>query len=547
MIINHNLSAMNTHRQLGLNNSQTSKSLEKLSSGLRINNAGDDAAGLAISEKMRAQIRGLNMASKNTQDAISLVQTAEGALQETHNILQRMRELAVQSASDTNEESVDRAALQAEFKQLQAEIDNIAATTRFNDQNLIDGTFQKNHLTLTVDADKLTSGSGTTTQAFVQSINGLNVQTANYLGVNKITVTATAARDAEVTDPGVVNSGTVTGSGSMIGALTGVTITWSGAVTSEHNGNTYRLEVAGSDATNMTFHLMDSDNNIVSSIQNVDTTQWYGPALSGSGSGGNAGKLNFVGVGTLTVGMDSGTRIEAKDVDALVNMGNIKIAINNSGQDQVVTPAVKGAVTFTLNGESVTLYKGDDTVNFTQAGVSFKIDALSDLDLQLTGSGSGSGINHTLNLAGSATSGFYANLEIKQYEGAGMIIQTGANQGDELRLNIDAMSTYMLGVNFSRIDTQEAASKAITEVNNAINIVSTQRASLGAISNRLSHKTANLDTSAENLQAAESRIRDVDMAKEMMLFTQKNILTQAATAMLAQANQLPQNVLQLLR
>ena len=271
MIINHNISALNTHRQLNANTNAVQSSLEKLSSGMKINRAGDDAAGLAISEKMRAQIRGLEMATKNAQDGISLIQTAEGALNETHAILQRMRELAVQAASDTNEDEVDRAAIQGEVEALIEELNAITTRTEFNTQTLLDGSFE-----------------------------------------NKI------------------------------------------------------------------FHI-------------------------------------------------------------------------------------------------------------------------------------------------------------------------GANKGQAITVSIDEMSASALGVENVSLATQSGADEAIETINDAINTVSTQRAGLGAIQNRLEHTINNLGASAENLTAAESRIRDVDMAKEMMEFTKNNILTQAAQAMLAQANQVPQGVLQLLR
>lgn len=272
MRINHNISALNTYRQLSFNNTQTAKNLEKLSSGYRINRAGDDAAGLAISEKMRGQIRGLEMATKNAQDGISLIQTAEGALNETHAILQRIRELAVQAANDTNTDN-DRAELQKEVDQLIAEIDRIADTTQFNTKNLLDG------------------------------------------------------------------------------------------------------------------------------------------SLSGSG----------------------------------------------------------------------------------------------------------------------------------------LIFHIGANQDQNVTLTISSMRASGLGVSGIDISSQSGANNAITTIDNAIDKVSSERAKLGAMQNRLEHTINNLGAAAENLTAAESRIRDVDMAKEMMEFTKNSILTQAAQAMLAQANQLPQGVLQLLR
>lgn len=270
MRINNNIMAMNAHRNLGINTTAQSKSLEKLSSGYRINRAGDDAAGLAISEKMRGQIRGLQMASKNAQDGISLIQTAEGALNETHSILQRMRELAVQASSDTNV-AKDRSAIALEISDLTAEIDRISSDTEFNTQKLISGTF------------------------------------------------------------------------------------------------------------------------------------------------------------------------------------------------------------------------------------------------------------------------------------SGKLIQVGANKGQTITLTIASMDAGSIGVSGLSVASATLAGSAITKINTAIETVSAERAKLGAKQNRLEHTIANLDTAAENLQASESRIRDVDMAKEMMLFTKTNILSQAATAMLAQANQAPQGVLQLLR
>ena len=372
MRINNNIMALNTHRQYSINNSNSAKSTEKLSSGTRINRAGDDAAGLAISEKMRAQIRGLDMASKNSNDAISLVQTAEGALTETHSILQRMRELATQSASDTNDDGVDRAALDAEFQQLKLEIDDIASKTAFNGKKLLDGTFGS---TATLDMVNSEIQAGTQ-------------------GVTKIGIQGFAAGNHEIT------------------------FTRPGAA-----GTPYTATLG---TTSISFAQ---------------------PA-----AGGGSFTLDFGGGQVVSVEMSSHV------ADSFVA----------------------------------------DTLTFTVAGNSAKI-------------------------------------------------QTGANEGDSLSISIDSMKAADLGLTTSAIGNQVNAEAAITAVNTAINTVSTQRATLGATQNRLDHKINNLDTSSENLQAAESRIRDLDMAKEMTTFTKNNILTQAATAMLAQANQAPQNVLSLLR
>lgn len=386
MRINNNIPAMNSHRQLTFNNTQSAKNMEKLSSGFRINRAGDDAAGLAISEKMRGQIRGLNMASKNAQDSISLIQTAEGALNETHSILQRMRELAVQSANDTNTTS-DRKEIQKEIDQLTSEIDRIGNTTEFNTQKLLNG--EKAGLRDAVDAEfTLQNNSRADISLATLSSGQKAFSGTGTVIITKTGVDASGKATYDVKDP--------------LGTLTGV-------------------------------------------------------ALS-------SGKLS-------ATGLSSG------------------IAINNL--DQLDT------------GESVTIsIKGADEGN--------------------------------QNVSGSLS------------------MQIGANTGQNILIGIEDMRAEAIGVrnaSGNTLDVTDAkkASAAITTINNAIETVSAQRSKLGAFQNRLEHTINNLGTASENLQAAESRIRDVDMAKEMMTFTKNNILTQAAQAMLAQANQQPQGVLQLLR
>lgn len=381
MRINNNVTAINTHRQYTMNTESVAKSTEKLSSGFRVNRAGDDAAGLAISEKMRAQIRGLNMATKNSQDAISLIQTAEGALQETHNILQRMRELAVQSASDTNQDDVDRTSLNMEFEALIDEINDTARTTKFNNMGLIDGTF----------------GASASVNASSTLKEGLN-------GITKI-------------------------------SLSGFT-----------------------------------DSGALTVVENT----------------GDATKLDFT----------FGSETQTVDLPTDGSSGSLSVAFSD--------------------GKSVT--------------ISFNEVAADELD------------------------GTQIDIDVS---GTGAFIQTGANTGDNLSFSIGKMDADAIGLAFDAssplgseqfgIETREKASEAINIVNNAINNVSTQRSALGALQNRMTHKIANLKTSTENLQAAESRIRDLDMAAEMTTYTRNNILVQASTAMLAQANAAPQGVLQLLQ
>ncbi|WP_338540813.1 flagellin [Paenibacillus tundrae] len=398
MIINHNIAAMNTHRQLTTNTANTNKNIEKLSSGLRINRAGDDAAGLAISEKMRGQIRGLDMASKNSQDAISLIQTAEGALNETHSILQRMRELSVQSSNDTNTDA-DRKELQSEVKQLVTELDRIGNTTEFNTKKLLDG-----------------SAKGVTEKV---------LGTAALNNNSGVTITPAALKALD-TAAGTEASKTVADGAYMI-------------------VRTGKNDAGGAfDATD--YKIVGPDGKDSTDITMTDV------------------QLTF------------GTNIFTTATNLAVSSLNTNMKV----------------------GESMTFVFGKHQ------------DASSDL-------------------AGS------------------IMTQIGANAGQTAFISVGDMRASALGVKSLDISTKFGAATAIETVQNAMQKVSSQRSNLGAMQNRLEHTINNLGAASENLSAAESRIRDVDMAKEMMQQTKNNILAQASQAMLAQANQQPQGVLQLLR
>ncbi|SCP97818.1 flagellin N-terminal helical domain-containing protein [Anaerobium acetethylicum] len=405
MIINHNMNAMNAHRNMGMNTINTGKSMEKLSSGLRINRAGDDAAGLAISEKMRGQIRGLDQASRNAQDGISLIQTAEGALNETHSILQRMKELSTQSANGTLDDTVDRAAIQTEVNKLNEEMDRIASTTNFNGKKLLDGSI----------------GAGATSVA----------------GYDKTLTLATAA--ATVTS---VNGVDAKAADTITSAVTGSEVTFTST------------DAAG----NATTKVVD--------IADVLTDKETGGTFTAA-----TGKQGVIDLTSVGLG-----RIEFTAQDATADAATLAADLNTfftAGKAVVGTPGAGG---------SLQLQVGDST-----------------------------------------------------------------DSAQKVSVDISSMSSSSLGVGGLDVSSQSAATASIDKVKNAINAVSTQRAKLGATQNRLEHTINNLGTTSENLTAAESRIRDVDMAKEMMTFSKNNILSQAAQAMLAQANQQPQGVLQLLR
>lgn len=451
MIINHNMMAMNSHRQLGVNNAAGAKSIEKLSSGYRINRAGDDAAGLAISEKMRGQIRGLNQASRNSQDAISLVQTAEGALNESQAILQRMRELAVQSANDTNV-NADRSAIQNEVDQLSTELDRIANTTEFNTRKLLNGgaSVSGTYATGAAGAVEVVGGTGDTTVGAVIQFDAVTVATA-----------ATATRTG------------------AFGAGVSATL------------DTASLVVNG---TEFTFADGVTDDDVIETINNA------GLGVTASISG------NDLVLTSNAVGSGASFTSDA---------GAAGTFVNSKGSDATITPdsATPGFTQYSAQGNIITIEDG------SAKGLQIKVNAADATADQTV----------TVNANGVLT------------------MQIGANEGQEIGIGINDMRASALGVESIDISSQNAASTAITTINDAITKVSDERAKLGAVQNRLEHTIKNLDTSSENLQASESRIRDVDMAKEMMEFTKNNILQQAAQAMLAQANQQPQGVLQLLR
>jgi flagellin len=487
--------AINTHRQYSINNSNVANSTEKLSSGYRINRAGDDAAGLAISEKMRAQIKGLSMASKNSQDAISLVQTAEGALTETHSILQRMRELSVQASSDTNDENVDRAALNEEFQALKLEIDDIASTTKFNGKKLLDGSF---------------AGTGFSAQltGFAPGVTA----TATAVTATPITINATYVAGG---GGSAATSGTYTQSYAPATYVTAMAVDTAHTATGTANNGTYSVT-----ATNIAGDISYSLTLGGAEVANT------GAITFAENTSAQTLTLDFGEYGTydFTVAADATAANVASDFTSK------EVFTIAGGADAV--PAGAGTINFTdgtnnangvaLDAGSVTL--SNVTLNFADLSA---VSSEAELDTALFGAGTSGSVSVT--------------------ESVEMTIQTGADKGEELKVSIGNMSATALSINATSIADRVNASNSIDSVNTAINTVSTQRAKLGAYQNRLQHKINNLDTSAENLQAAESRIRDLDMAKEMTTYTKNNILVQASTAMLAQANAAPQGVLQLLQ
>lgn len=494
MIINHNLSAINTLNALGKNTQATSKSLQKLSTGYRINGASDDAAGLAISEKMRGQISGLKQASANAQDGISLLQTAEGGLDQTHSILQRMRELAVQSASDTNT-SDDRQKIQSEVDQLAKEISRISNTTEFNTQNLLAGGL----------SDTFHIGANANQNISV-SVSAMDAQT---LGVAGNIITAASVSVGTGTNATGLNISSVSRSltdktSYVVKVVSQTAATFSSAITQtfKNSGSAASLSISSASGYNGT-----TDANYLVKVASVSTT-------------GTA-------VNSITYSTDNGTSWTTVNGDftagVKINGITMQFAAASVVAGDTFSFGVKAAQT-TLQltdgssnvGSSVTVHKGDTSA----------VVGDNNLDQTVTLS-----FDYSKLGPAAATASFVAKSTVS----------TAAVLNNK---NVATNASVVAGINVS---TQDNANKAITAIDKAINSVSAQRSQLGAYQNRLTNTIDNLNTSNENITASEARIRDVDMSSEMMTYQKNNILQQAATAMLAKANQQPQSVLQLLQ
>ena len=416
MRIQHNIMAMNAYRNYNNNTSALSKNLEKLSSGYKINRAGDDAAGLAISEKMRAQITGLQAASKNVKDGVSLVKTAEGALQEVHDMLNRMDYLATQSANGTYDNDVDRANLQKEVNSLRSEIDRIADSSNFNGKKLLDG-----------------SMDGTTTTTF---------------------------------------------SGAKANNTAAIDLTISGD---------RQVEIGGK-KVNLTF-------------------KFAAPAANNGGTDTKAA-IDDKGVVTITLEKDAANdaTYSASKIQELIANADLTAITNTLSADEK-TSLEQALKEVSVSGKDITIATGDTAI----ANATGTVDAT------------------------------------KNGEKLALQIGDTADSFNKMKVNVGDMHAKALGIADLTIANQDGAAKAIASIKDAINTVSSTRGDLGAIQNRLEHTQNNLSVMTENIQDAESTIRDTDVADEMMAYTKNNILVQSAQAMLAQANQVPQGVLQLLQ
>ncbi len=539
MVVQHNMSAINANNKMNVNVAGLKKSTEKLSSGYQINRAGDNAAGLAISEKMRSQIRGLSQATKNANDGISLIQTAEGGLNETHSILQRMRELAVQSANGTYTQE-DRDAIQLEADALKSEIDRISTSTEFNTQQLLDGSLSgtKNSNTFgaaygirdtTADTlTKLSSGDITVTSsiegAIVKFTNGASGEGGENAiwdqGTKTVTVNLATGKtytDAEINEL-IKNANTTKDDGTTVPDINystkyGVTSTPADAVSTVATVAGLRATSAATDITKLVGDATNGASGYADTIQFTANT--YGDFAS------DKSILAKITIAT----------------DAAVGKESLDVTVKDAGDEAVLHLATGTEYTekdiqniLAKNGYDISVSLTDkDNPDGTDKSIYFNVSDATGVTVSLT-TGAGVGKNFV------------------PTSGEGLTFQIGANGVEDQRvtLNIDDMGADSLGVAGIDVSTRDSANKAIDTIDSAISKVSMQRAGLGALQNRLEYTVNNLTTTNENLTNAESTIRDTDMATEMISYTKFNILQQASQAMLAQANQQPQAVLQLL-
>lgn len=559
MRIQHNLNAMNSLRQLGANNTNTGKNLEKLSSGYRINRAGDDAAGLAISEKMRGQIRGLEQASSNAQDGISLMQTAEGALNETTSIVQRLRELSVQASNDTNTND-DKVAIQKEVTQLKEEIDRIGNTTEFNTTKLVDGSIGAKKAPGVDNAAVISSDVGVATSSKLTGAVAFNSTDAAGNGIAEVTTAIDSVPQTIKVDGASIDfKMTAAELQSTAGDTTGAAFATLLQTKINEGIDTYNQTYNKSiDKVSVT-----ADSNKIS-IQSGTTGA--PSSISVDVEATAAGNLwEIAGVDLTTPGTVSGTTplngslttAGAANISAIKATDKMNVTID--GKDISVTLGTFGGQTLAAgydmsaaNGAvklQADINKGISDYNKT-VPTADQIDAVSvsvkdgAFVIQSGSDESSSSIKFDnsdaaklLGVAGQSSA----------TQGGGVEFQIGANSGQSMKITIADMRTEALGIKDIDMSTKEGAKAATELLDDALSTLSGQRADLGAFQNRLEHTINNLGVTSENLSAAESRIRDVDMAKEMMNFTKNNILSQAAQAMLAQANQQPQGVLQLLQ
>ena len=484
MRINHNIPALRALHQLNKTNTTLDKTMQRLSSGLRINCAADDAAGLAIAQKMDTQVRGLHQANRNAMDGISLIQTAEGALNEVHAMLQRIRELAVQVSNGTYD-ATDRRAVNDEVVQLQNEIQRISDHIEFNERKLLNGEIDRRAFPDNEGVVKIISLSDT-------------VSPGSY----KIKVTADATKATIAGGPGTIDAGDKI-SDAQVGTI-------------NLNGEEVRIEKG------------DTADVVFNKLRDLAET---------------------IGANLIAYADDDSGSPDYTSGAQQYNFGNILVfEMKEYGSEYKLDLNASNSALLSALGLSTTVKQGKDA----QAKITSTADGFS---ATATVSTKGNVITVTdingFEMMFEAQQGAAAltdrTANVKVLDAGPLDLQIGANEGQFMEIRIQNLSPQALGIDKINLSTSDGAQKAITVVDKAINMISSVRSKLGAYQNRLEHTVANLSVAAENMTASLSRIQDADMAAEMSEYTQKNVIAQAGVAMLAQANQRPQQILQLLQ
>ena len=576
MVVQHNLTAMNSNRMLGLTTASQAKSTEKLSSGYKINRAADDAAGLSISEKMRKQIRGLTQSSLNAQDGISAVQTAEGALTEVHDMLQRMNELAVKASNGTMSED-DRSYVQNEIDQLVTEIDRVSETTKFNETYLLKGAGDKS-ATVKADATIGTTSSEATVTAAKGNIysgtiaSGLasgteDTATVTYKDAEGNTrtkeVTFKAGADAEAT---AKNLAKAIEDDKDLGRIFNASADKSGKLTVESKLNGNKTDDSKNAVTGITFKSTAGalKTDITGATTEAATGESVTFTLTNKAGANQLQDGNSITIDGKTYTYDSNKASTTDDANTFKSLDDLQKLLGDDYKVSVEITATKTSQKWKVDpagGASAAIKDGDEVVTTekTDLAAASKTSALGTITAtngtnaftdvaKPTGNTAGTQVTYTdkvitLNIARKAA--------VETSDALTLSLQVGADSTDENKISVDieSMGAKSLGIDGLKVDGTNStnADNAIDTIAAAIQKVSTQRSSLGAVQNRLEHTINNLDNVVENTTSAESQIRDTDMATEMVKYSNNNILAQAGQAMLAQANQSNQGVLSLLQ
>ncbi len=595
MVVQHNLTAMNSNRMLGVTTSAQAKSSEKLSSGYRINRAADDAAGLTISEKMRKQMRGLDRASTNAQDGVSAVQTAEGALTEVHSMLQRMNELANQASNGTNSTS-DRDAIQAEIDQLTTEIDRVSETTKFNETYLLKGNADGATKTNTINAHDaglagklVDNGNGTSTftadaLAVGDKVSiagkeykiGKSADSADYAKKGEAAVTPAKVGDS------VTSNGTTTSIVAKVTTKDAAAATWAAGDTfTDADGKSWKVVDTGqTDATKgevlntevdkylkagskITKNAADANLKDIAVVDELDKDEVSiadTTGITALQNGIKAGDTVSVGGVTKTVTAETPKTLdEIAQETGLAALGTAVSIGSKNYTIQTSTDLDKNTIT---KDDFLAMIKDGDKVKVGATTYTAIVKASDDDSITLdeayskmaeelkTASSIGTDTAATVKNNGNGTFEItQGSVKVKDALSFSLHVGADADMTNKINVDIESMSAAGLGVKGINVSDKNgvAGTYAIDAIQDAIEKVSSQRSALGAVQNRLEHTISNLDNVVENTTAAESRIRDTDMAEEMVNYSKNNILAQAGQSMLAQANQSNQGVLSLLQ